>query len=196
MQSLIEDLLDVARIEAGVLVVRPSLEELVPILEEARDDFRGQAERKGVELLIDHHGRDVHARVDRDRIHQALANLLDNAVRLTPEGGCVALGLKEDVEDVAILVSDTGPGITPELLEHLFDRFRQAGDPGRGGAGLGLAIVKGVAEAHEGSVSVESHLGAGTTFTLTLPKAGPAVGEESVETVASSGRSQRCLPGE
>ena len=94
-KNLIEDLLDVARIEAGALVVRPSLEDLVPILEEARDVFRPQAERKGLELLVEAGDGELEARVDRDRIMQALANLLDNAIRLTPEGGRIVLGVEE-----------------------------------------------------------------------------------------------------
>jgi PAS domain S-box-containing protein len=188
MQSLIEALLDVARIEAGAFVVRPSLEELGPILEEARDDFRDQAERKGVELLVDPFSSELSARVDRDRIIQALANLLDNAIRLTPEGGCVVLGLRDDVDEVAITVSDTGPGIAPKLLDHLFDRFAQVDQVGKGGAGLGLAIVKGVAEAHDGTVNVESRLGVGTTFALAIPKAGPPLGEEGLPIEVSVAR--------
>jgi signal transduction histidine kinase len=178
----------VARIEAGAFVVRPSLEELGPILEEARDDFRDQAERKGVELLVDPFSSELSARVDRDRIIQALANLLDNAIRLTPEGGCVVLGLRDDVDEVAITVSDTGPGIAPKLLDHLFDRFAQVDQVGKGGAGLGLAIVKGVAEAHDGTVNVESRLGVGTTFALAIPKAGPPLGEEGLPIEVSVAR--------
>jgi signal transduction histidine kinase len=110
------------------------------------------------------------ARVDRDRLLQALANLLDNALRYTPEGGSVVMGIEEDGERVKVKVSDTGSGIRPELLEHLFERF--VGDKGgrRGGAGLGLAIVKGVAEAHGGEVAVRTELGKGTTFEISLPR--------------------------
>ena len=177
MQGLIEDLLDVARIEAGALVVRPSAEELVPILAEALDVFGDQADRKGITLALDVGEGDLEARVDRDRILQALANLLDNAVRLTPEGGQVALGLRDLGTELELAVSDSGPGIEPELLERLFDRFAQSDGAGKGGAGLGLAIVEGVATAHDGSVAVESILGEGSRFTITLPKSGPLAGE-------------------
>ena len=178
MQNLIEDLLDVARIEAGALVVRPSLEELVPILEEARDVFLPQAERKGLELFVEAGEGELEARVDRDRIMQALANLLDNAIRLTREGGRVVLGVEDAGAELLLTVSDDGPGIAPKLLEGLFDRFSQSDAAGKGGAGLGLAIVEGVATGHRGTVSVDSRVGEGSTFTLRLPKAGPSGGGE------------------
>lgn len=180
MQTLIEDLLDVARIEAGVLVVRPSLEELLPILQEAADLFRDQAEGKRIELVVEAGAGKLAARVDRDRIMQALANLLDNAVRHTDEDGRIAMCVEDVGSELAVSVSDNGPGIASEMLDHLFDRFSQSTDTGRGGAGLGLAIVEGVAEAHGGTVRVDSQVGKGSTFTLVLPKVGPQVGEERV----------------
>ncbi|HUF75386.1 MAG TPA: PAS domain-containing sensor histidine kinase, partial [Longimicrobiales bacterium] len=169
MQNLIEDLLDVSRIEARAFVVRPSREELLPILEEARGLFHEQAGRRGVELRIEGAAGNTWARVDRDRILQALANLLDNALRVTKEGGRVVLGVADIDGVVDLSVSDTGPGIPPRLLENLFDRFSQSEDDRAGGAGLGLAIVRGVAEAHGGEVMVESDVG-GTTFTIRLPR--------------------------
>lgn len=179
MQNLIEDLLDLARIEAGALVIRPSLEKLAPILEEARRLFTDQADERGISLGVDTAGTDPQARVDRDRIMQALANLLDNAIRLTPEGGQVVLAAVEGPEFVRVTVTDTGPGIAPELLDRLFDRFSQSDGAHHGGAGLGLAIVSGVAVAHGGEASVTSELGSGTSFALVLPKRGPPAGGES-----------------
>ena len=170
MQSLIEDLLDVARIEAGAFVVRPSREELLPILEEARALFQEQASHKHVDLRVESDAPAAWARVDRDRILQGLANLLDNALRVTQEGGSVILGVAETSAGVELTVADTGPGIEPRLLERLFDRFSQSEDEDAGAAGLGLAIVRGVAEAHGGEVDVESELGRGTTFTIRLPR--------------------------
>jgi signal transduction histidine kinase len=170
MKSLIEDLLDVARIEAGALVVHLSTEELLPILREVHAVFEEQARKKAIRLEISECATEPKARVDRDRIIQALANLLDNALRLTPEGGRVVLGVAEDDGHVELTVSDDGPGIEPELREHLFERFAQSSSTG-GGAGLGLAIVRGVAQAHAGEVSVRSVPGEGATFTLRLPRA-------------------------
>jgi signal transduction histidine kinase len=185
MQNLIEDLLDVSRIEAGAFVVRPSREELLPILEEAEALFHEQASRRGVDLGVDCASGQVWARVDRDRILQALANLLDNALRVTKKGGRIMLGVVETREAVQITVSDTGPGIEPHLLDSLFDRYSQSESDG-GGAGLGLAIVKGVAEAHGGHVVVESEVGCGTTFTLRLPR-GSAPNPASAEAVSAVG---------
>ena len=178
MQRLIEDLLDVARIEAGALVVRPSREELRPILDEAIDLFVEQAESRSIDLSLDVPDGGVEARVDRDRIMQALANLLDNAVRLTPEGGAVTVSTyRRDGDWVEISVADTGPGIAPEEVERLFDRFQQGEGRDTGAAGLGLTIVQGVATAHAGRVIVDSEPGEGSTFTLRLPIAGPPLGE-------------------
>jgi signal transduction histidine kinase len=176
MRSLIEDLLDVARIEAGAFVVHLSTEDLLPILWEVHDDFEDQARKRGVRLEVAQGDAEPRARVDRDRIIQALANLLDNALRFTPEGGRVVLGAAERNGGVEITVSDDGPGIDPDVLGSLFDRFAQSSQSG-GGAGLGLAIVKGVAEAHGGGVVARSEPGAGATFTIRVPSlaATPAV---------------------
>jgi signal transduction histidine kinase len=178
MQTLIEDLLDVARIEAGAFVVHLSTEDLLPILEEVRADFEAQAESRGLRLEIAGCVGAPKARVDRDRIIQAVANLLDNALRLTPEGGRVVLAAAETGDSVEISVSDDGPGIEPDLHERLFDRFAQSSSNG-GGAGLGLAIVKGVAEAHGGDASVRSNPGEGTTFTIRLTRVASSVAQRS-----------------
>jgi PAS domain S-box-containing protein len=169
MQSLIEDLLDVARIEAGAFVVHLATEELLPILQEVHGVFDSQASRRQIRLEIAECVGEPRARIDRDRIIQALANLIDNALRLTPEGGRVVLGVAEQGESVELSVSDSGPGIEPGLLERLFDRFAQSSSVG-GGAGLGLAIVKGVAEAHGGEVMVRSVPGEGAIFTVRLSR--------------------------
>jgi PAS domain S-box-containing protein len=179
MSNLIEDLLDVARIQDGALVVRRALENLPEILGEAAELFRDQAQRKGIVLQVTAHGDGLRARVDRDRLLQALANLLDNAVRLTPEGGRVTLEAEGLGEQVAIRVHDTGPGIEPEALDHVFDRYWQKEDGTRGSTGLGLTIVKGVVEAHGGAVSVESKPGEGATFTLVFPATAPEPAREA-----------------
>ena len=171
MSRLIEDLLDVSRIEAGAFVVRPSAEEPISVLDEIRDMFEVQAEEAQVALAV---GPvcDVLVRMDHDRVVQALANLVDNALRFTPEGGVVTLsGEVLDQETVSLSVSDTGVGLTQDALDNLFSRFWQAEGDRKGRAGLGLAIVKGVIEAHGGEVRVESDPGVGSTFHLVLQRA-------------------------
>ena len=171
MSRLIEDLLDVSRIEAGAFVVRPSAEEPISVLEEVREMFEVQAEEAEVALAV---GPvcDVLVRMDHDRVVQALANLVDNALRFTPEGGVVTLGGEVlDQETVSLSVSDTGVGLTQDALDNLFSRFWQAEGDRKGRAGLGLAIVKGVIEAHGGEVRVESDPGVGSTFRLVLYRA-------------------------
>ena len=171
MSRLIEDLLDVSRIEAGAFVVRPSAEEPISVLEEVREMFEVQAEEAEVALAV---GPvcDVLVRMDHDRVVQALANLVDNALRFTPEGGVVTLsGEVLDQETVSLSVSDTGVGLTQDALDNLFSRFWQAEGDRKGRAGLGLAIVKGVIEAHGGEVRVESDPGVGSTFHLVLQRA-------------------------
>ncbi|MCA9572258.1 MAG: hypothetical protein KC656_30675 [Myxococcales bacterium] len=173
MKDLIDVLLDVARIEAGAFVMRRSLEDLGEILGEVADLFESQAEAESIALVVevvpDGEGAPPRARVDRDRVLQALANLVDNALRVTPSGGTITLWAREEEGGVAFGVTDTGPGVEPERIDHLFDRFWRA-DGGTGGsAGLGLTIVKGVAEAHGGEATVSSPPGAGATFTLRIP---------------------------
>ncbi|HWH01196.1 MAG TPA: ATP-binding protein [Pilimelia sp.] len=116
----------------------------------------------------------VHA--DPDRLRQALGNLLTNALRATPRGGSVSLSTGRSGETVAIRVADTGTGIAPDALPHVFERFWRA-DPARGrrtgGAGLGLAIVRQIVADHGGAITVVSEVGAGTEFTVTLPAARP-----------------------
>ena len=171
MRRLIDDLLDVSRIEAGAFVVRPSAEMPGPILEEARALFADQADAAGITLSIDP-SETAPVRLDRDRVLQGLANLIDNALRFTPRGGNVLLcAHNADAHHVALTVSDDGAGMPPQTLEHLFDRYWQADSMTPGAAGLGLAIVRGVAEAHGGSVTVDSTVGQGTTFAVLLPVA-------------------------
>ncbi len=177
MQNLIEDLLDASRIEAGIFVVRPSQEDLIPILHEAVSLFELQASSRSIDLRVEG-DEPVFARVDRDRIIQGVSNLLDNAVRLTPDGGRVVASACVDGPWVRISVRDTGPGVPTRIAGRIFDRFLQGEERDGGSAGLGLAIVKGVAAAHDGTAELESTPNEGSTFTLQLPVSGPAVGEE------------------
>jgi len=169
MTRLIRDLLDVARIEAGALRVRPEVLDPRSVLEEIRLVFESQAEEHGVKLEVHAESGVPGAHMDPDRMVQALANLVTNALKFTPAGGRITVSATARDSNVAFSVSDTGPGIPEEAIERLFDRFWRADRIDRGGAGLGLAIVKGITEAHGGVVDVVSKPGEGATFTILLP---------------------------
>lgn len=182
MGRLVRDLLDVARMDAGALVVRRTAEPAGPLAQELYQGFRPQAQRKGIDLELDLDPDLPPASMDPDRIHQALSNLVSNALKFTPEGGRVVIGASVDPggEELVLSVRDTGPGVPEESAEHLFDRFWQASRDDRTGSGLGLAIVKGIAEAHGGRVEVRSTPGEGALFTLHLPTARVSDGDAAV----------------
>lgn len=168
---LIQDLLDVARIEAGGLSVRPNRCEAGPLLREAVELVALQARDRGVDVVVECHDGDLPVvKADHDRVVQVLSNLVTNGVRYTPPGGKVSLGCRDAGGGMAELwVSDTGSGIPESSREYLFQRFWRSDPSDRDGAGLGLAIVKGIVEAHGGEVWVESEEGKGSTFRFTLP---------------------------
>ncbi len=181
MTSLIEDLLDVSRIEAGAIVLRSTTEDPTEILEETREIFAPQANEKRIRLLVNVHPATPRILVDRDRVLQALANLMENAIKFTPAGGRVILSARKmDGGQVGLAVCYTGPGLDIEAMEHLFDRFWQASRHYRTGSGLGLAIVSGIVEAHGGTVDVVSRPGEGASFRLILPAAEEDIRSEAL----------------
>jgi signal transduction histidine kinase len=111
---------------------------------------------------------------DHDRLLQVFENLIGNAVKFTGAGGRITVGADAREHEVVFWVKDTGCGIASESLPRVFDRFWQASRAGSGGAGLGLPIAKGIVEAHRGRIWVESTLGRGSTFFVSIPKARPA----------------------
>lgn len=178
---LIQDLLDVARIQAGRLSVERAPVEARELAEEAVDMHRNLVEQKSIQLDIDTADDLPEVFADRDRILQVFGNLLGNAIKFTPEGGRVTVGAEPVDGVVRFTVRDTGPGIEEEDQRHLFDPFWQASGATRKGAGLGLAIAKGLVEAHGGSMEVHSQVGKGSEFGFTVPIArrrgdGEAVG--------------------
>jgi len=177
MNVLIQDLLDVARMEAGALRVTPSNFHLRELLEEVVAFLRGKAEEKGLSIRCHLSDPEAEGWGDRDRVFQILSNLADNAVKFTPKAGSVEVGARVEPHDEGVLfwVTDNGPGIVPEDQLHLFDRFWQIGRKDRRGAGLGLSIVKGLVEAHRGRAWVESEAGKGSTFLFLLPQRGTPV---------------------
>jgi PAS domain S-box-containing protein len=173
MNRLIQDLLDVTRLEAGYLSVDKARLATEKVVADAVEAQRESAARTAVELDLDldlaGHLPEVWA--DRDRLLQVFDNLVGNAVKFSQAGGRIVVGAAGREGEVLFWVADTGPGIAADDLPRVFDRFWQAGR-GRGrGAGLGLSIVKAIVEAHAGRVWVESAPGRGSTFYFTIPTA-------------------------
>jgi signal transduction histidine kinase len=167
---IIRDLLDVTAIEAGRLTIHPEPMIVQAITEVICSMFASSAATAGVTLIVEPIGTVLWIDADVDRVVQAVGNLVGNAIKFTPRGGKVTLAVTRDDNAVRFRVEDTGVGIAPENIPHLFDRFWQAHESGRGGAGLGLVIAHGIAEGHGGRIEVESQLGRGSTFTLVLPE--------------------------
>lgn len=190
--KLIDDVLDVSRIVSGKLRLTLDNVDLAPVLQAAVDAVRTGANAKAITLTTVMEGDLGIATLDATRLQQVVWNLLSNAVKFTPKGGRVELHARRTASSFQIVVSDTGEGIDPEFLPHVFEPFRQAETPStrvHGGLGLGLSIVRYLAEAHGGSVSASSAgRGKGSQFTVTLPtaairtetasEAAPAAGEE------------------
>jgi signal transduction histidine kinase/DNA-binding response OmpR family regulator len=170
---LVEDLLDVSRIIAGKLRVDLAPVELRPVVEAVVEMFRTRAEERHITLDVDAEERPLSVYGDETRLHQVIWNLLSNAIKFTPEGGRVAVELRCSESKATLRVSDTGQGISPDFLPHVFERFRQFDNSTvrqQAGLGLGLAIVRHLVTLHGGHVSVASEgIGKGTTFTITLP---------------------------
>lgn len=171
---LIQDLLDVARMEAGKLSVAARSEEVAPLVRDAVELHRVLADDRQIHLAVEVPDGLPSIHADRDRMLQALSNLLGNAIKFTPGGGRITVRAERAGAAVRISVIDTGPGISAGEIPHLFDPFWQARKGDREGAGLGLPIVKGLVEAHRGTIQVTSEVGAGSTFSMTLPAVPPA----------------------
>jgi signal transduction histidine kinase len=168
--DLVNDILDLARIEAGRLELERAGVELAPLIRGALDMVAPLAGRKSISLEAEH--LESSAFVDPARFTQIVLNLLSNAVKFTPQGGRVAVLVREGVDQVVIEVRDSGIGIPPNDQNRIFEAFEQAGAvPGEAqGSGLGLAICRRLVEAHGGTIEVESTPGRGSTFRVTLPR--------------------------
>ena len=172
MNRLVADLLLLAQAEAGMKLEKRPVEVDTLILEVYRQAQLMSATRfplgEKVAIRLGHEDQAI-IKGDPDRLKQLLLNLIDNALKYTAPGGTVTLSLYRDPKWVRVTVEDTGVGIPPDVLPHIFDRFFRAQREGRKGVGLGLSIARWIAEAHGGRLSVESEVGQGTRFTLWLP---------------------------
>lgn len=169
MSRMVTDLLLLAKADYGGLKLDLQVIDLDTVISEVYRQGRVLVKDQAVTLTIGDF-EPVRINGDSDRLKQLFLNLVSNAIKFTPTGGTVTIHLRRSSTHAIVEVTDTGIGIAPESLKHIFDRFYQAEPSRKGeGAGLGLSIAKWVAEAHHGTIAVESELGIGTTFTVEIP---------------------------
>jgi len=173
MHRMALDLLDLARLEGGIADLKMSQVDVSVLLQNIIDKFIPQAQSRNVSLQLDI-PNDLPTLIgDGDRLAQVFTNLVDNALKFTPQNGQVTLSAKQAGDGMELSVADSGSGVPKDALSHLFDRFYQVDESRAGGkghgTGLGLAIVKEIIQAHSGRIGVRSEAGQGTTFTINLP---------------------------
>jgi len=172
LAHLIEDLRLMALAEAGALRLDPQPASIGDTARRAVEAIRPRADAKHIALTVDAPTDMPLASFDQERIGQVIANLLENAVRHTPESGAVSVSAETMQSTVRVTIQDTGSGIPGDEIGHIFDRFHRV-DPSRtratGGAGLGLTVAKQLIEAHGGTIAATSVVGEGSTFTFDLP---------------------------
>lgn len=172
LRDLINDILDLAKIEAGKMQVRLVEFSAYDVCEGLLTMFRPMAEKKNIDLRSTLAPGIPLLRQDVVKFQQILSNLLSNAIKFTPEGGRVLLKIEAEASDIVLTVTDTGVGIAPEEQDHVFEKFRQAANPltrEYAGTGLGLSIVRELTKLLGGEVSLQSELGRGSSFTVRLP---------------------------
>jgi PAS domain S-box-containing protein len=169
MNQMVQDLMDVSSIEAGRFSLNTVEQDVSAMVKEAEALLRPLAEEKSVSFECRVEENLTVLRIDTHRILRVVSNLVGNAIKFTPGGGKVTLTAERAGDEVRFTVVDTGPGIPPEHLSHVFDRYWQARAGDRRGAGLGLAIAKGIVEAHGGRMWAESPAGRGAVFVFTVP---------------------------
>ncbi|MEO7732458.1 MAG: HAMP domain-containing sensor histidine kinase [Kofleriaceae bacterium] len=171
--QLINEILDLAKVESGTVQIALETIALAPVITEVRDILRGTAASRAVEIELALPGDLGSVTVDPGKLRQILYNYVSNALKFTPEGGRVTIRARANAATFRIEIEDTGIGIAGEDLRYLFIAFRQL-DVGAtkryAGTGLGLALTKRLAEAHGGTVGVESVRGVGSTFWVELPR--------------------------
>lgn len=169
MDRMIQDLLDSAKIESGTFEVKPATVRVTDLVDAVDFVFRGLAERRGIRFETRIHGEDLSFRGDFDQILRALSNLVSNALKFTPKGGEVVVDIEKKKSEILLSASDTGPGIAPDDLPHVFERSWQVKKTAAQGTGLGLYIARGIVKAHGGMLSVDSIVGRGSRFEIHMP---------------------------
>jgi signal transduction histidine kinase len=173
MDRLVGDLVDVVSLDAGKLALKLSSCDAVALLTETIESCAHAASEHGVSVRSETGDNALHAVLDRERILQVLGNLVTNALKFTPRGGSIALRCEHVTGELRLSVSDTGAGIPSDMLEAVFQRFRQVTKNDHRGLGLGLYICRCIVESHGGRMWVDSELGHGSTFHIAIPEAGP-----------------------
>jgi len=172
MEKLIADLLDLSRLRAGRLTLQPGPCAAGELLDEVIDLLRPLAAERAIRIQVPGPAGGA-VMADRPRVAQVLSNLLTNAIKFSPAGGCIVVDLQRREGDCCIAISDQGPGVPESDQRHIFDRYWRT-EGVRGGEGLGLAIAKSLVEAHGGRIGVDSTPGGGSRFWFTLPLVDPA----------------------
>ena len=169
--GMINDLLDLAKIESGKMEVNMEFFDVKDAMEEAVNLIKFLAEKKTINLKINFNSKNIKINADKRKFHQILYNLLSNAIKFTPEGGNVTLGSSCKKNDIEIFVKDDGTGIASEYHKKIFEKFHQVGNFAEktGSTGLGLTITRELIEMHGGKIRVESKEGKGANFIFTLP---------------------------
>lgn len=172
LQQLVEQVLDVTRLDADRMDIRLQATELNSLLKRLLESFESMADRKQITLKSEIPAEKIHAELDLDKFQKVMVNLLSNAIKFTPEKGVVTLRLSSEANRVKIAVADNGRGIDPERIDSVFDRFHSTSERVSGGGqglGVGLSISKEFIEMHQGSIAVESVPEKGSVFTVNLP---------------------------
>ena len=180
LQAMVDDILDLSRIEAGKIELYPLPTPVADLIEKAIEENKAEASAKGLHLTVDFPVPEIKALADHERIGHVFSNLIGNAIRHTPGEGSVTLGAHVTDSVVRFTVTDTGKGIPKEYHSRIFEKFFQVPDSGRKGTGLGLYIAREIVWGHGGQIGVESELAKGSTFWFTIPIAteGRAKGED------------------
>ena len=173
LEHLVNDLRTLSLADAGELTINPQFIEPERLINEVTSLYQYETQRKNISLDVDVDSPLPTIEVDPGRMTQVLTNILDNATRHTPEGGQITLSAKQVNDKVELAVQDSGPGIPPETLDRIFERFYRTDSSrqrdGDGGSGLGLAIAKSIVQAHGGQLSAESEPGKGLRIIISLP---------------------------
>ncbi|MGZ3672347.1 MAG: GAF domain-containing sensor histidine kinase, partial [Bdellovibrionota bacterium] len=188
MLRLISDLLDVGKIDAGSLSVKPKSVSVSGLVSGATESLAAKAKAGGLQFHVAVPAQIPDALCDQFRITQVIWNIVGNAIKVTPSGGRVILSAESESGFIRFKVEDSGPGIAPQDVQKVFDRYWQAKRTADLGTGLGLSIAKGIVDAHGGKIWVESELGRGSRFYFTIPVAEQAAIESPAEERKSSRR--------